>query len=187
MPPLTRSFCSTDTATVGGESEDIEEGFQNLFLSIIVALALVHAILVIFFGSLLVPLIILLAAPLATVGAFGALFLTDTALSLPSLLGLLLLISIVLSNAILLVDFATKAKEDCDELDEAVVAVGRTRLRPILMTAPGDHLRPPSPGPGAGGRRKRARLLEPHTHRHRGTCDLDLSHVARRPGRLLPA
>ena len=85
MPPLTRSFCSTDTAAVadkaagavaalnlpgdvtaaiGGESEDIEEGFQNLFLSIIVALALVYVILVIFFGSLLVPLVILLAVPL---------------------------------------------------------------------------------------------------------------------------
>lgn len=72
-------------------------------------------------------------------------------MSLPSLLGLLLLIGIVLSNAILLVDFATKAKEDCDELDEAVVAVGRTRLRPILMTAPGDHLRPPSLAPGLAG------------------------------------
>jgi multidrug efflux pump subunit AcrB len=71
LPPLTRSFCSTDTATVGGESEDIEEGFQNLFLSIIVALALVHAILVIFFGSLLVPLIILLAAPSRPSGPSG--------------------------------------------------------------------------------------------------------------------
>jgi len=58
-------------AAVGGESEDIEEGFQNLFLSIIVALALVHAILVIFFGSLLVPLIILLAAPSRPSGPSG--------------------------------------------------------------------------------------------------------------------
>lgn len=79
--------------SVGGESEDIEEGFQNLFLSIIVAL--VYVILVIFFGSLLVPLVILLAVSLTTVGTFGALFLTDTTLSLPSLLGLLLLIGIL--------------------------------------------------------------------------------------------
>ena len=56
-------------------------------------------------------------------------------MSLPSLLGLLLLIGIVVSNAILLVDFATKARDDHDDLDEAVVAAGRTRLRPILMTA----------------------------------------------------
>ena len=96
------------TASVGGESEDIEEGFRNLFFSIAIALALVYLILVIFLGSLLIPCVILLAVPLTTVGAFGALFLTNTPLSLPSLLGLLLLLllSIVVSNAILLVDFA---------------------------------------------------------------------------------
>jgi hypothetical protein len=94
LPPLTRSFCPTDTAAVadeaagavaalnlpgdvpaavGGESEDIEEGFQNLFLSIIVALALAYVILVIFFGSLLVPLVILLAVPLRPSGPSGSL------------------------------------------------------------------------------------------------------------------
>lgn len=57
------------------------------------------------------------------------------ALSLPSLLGLLLLIGITFANAILLVDLATKARDDYDDLDEAVVAAERTRLRPILMTA----------------------------------------------------
>ena len=92
MPPRTRSFCPTDTATaadkapwavaalnlpgdvtaaIGGESEDIEEGFHNLFHSIIVALALVYVILVIFFGSLLVPLVILLAVPLRPSGPSG--------------------------------------------------------------------------------------------------------------------
>jgi HAE1 family hydrophobic/amphiphilic exporter-1 len=59
------------TAQIGGESEDIEESFRNLYLSIAAALALVYLILVIFFGSLVVPLIILLAVPLTTVGAFG--------------------------------------------------------------------------------------------------------------------
>jgi HAE1 family hydrophobic/amphiphilic exporter-1 len=58
------------------------------------------------------------------------LFLTDTTLSLPSLLGLLLLIGIAVSSAILLVDFATKARDDYDDLDEAVVAAGQTRLSP---------------------------------------------------------
>jgi hydrophobic/amphiphilic exporter-1 (mainly G- bacteria), HAE1 family len=123
------------TASVGGESEDIEEGFRNLFFSIAIALALVYLILVIFFGSLLIPFVILLAVPLTTVGAFGALFLTDTPLSLPSLLGLLLLIGIVVSNAILLVDFAIKARDAHENADEAVMAAGRARLRPILMTA----------------------------------------------------
>jgi len=123
------------TAQVGGETEDIDESFRNLFYSIIVALALVYLILVVFFGSLLVPAVILLAVPLTTVGAFGALYLTDTALSLPSLLGILLLIGIVVANAILLVDFATKAEGRHDTVDEALVEAGRARLRPILMTA----------------------------------------------------
>ena len=94
LPPLIRILCPTDTAAVadeaagaitalnlsgdvpvavGGESEDIEEGFHNLFHSIIVALALVYVILVIFFGSLLVPLVILLAVPLRPSGPSGSL------------------------------------------------------------------------------------------------------------------
>jgi HAE1 family hydrophobic/amphiphilic exporter-1 len=123
------------SAQVGGESEDIEESFRNLILSIVVALGLVYLILVVFFGSLVVPLIILLAVPLTTAGAFGALLLTDTALSVPSLLGVLLLIGIVVSNAILLVDFIQNARDRHETLDEAIVEAGRTRLRPILMTA----------------------------------------------------
>jgi multidrug efflux pump subunit AcrB len=123
------------TAQVGGENEDIDESFRNLFLSIIVALVLVFLILVVFFGSLLIPLVILLAVPLTTVGAFGALYLTNTALSVPSLLGILLLIGIVVSNAILLVDFAIKARDRYETSDEAILAAGQARLRPILMTA----------------------------------------------------
>ncbi len=121
--------------SVGGENEDIQESFTNLFYSIIVALVLVFILLVVFFGSILVPLVILLAVPLTTAGAFGALLLTNTALSLPSLLGILLLIGIVVSNAILLVDFAIEARGRHEDADEAVVEAGRARLRPILMTA----------------------------------------------------
>ena len=123
------------TATAGGESEDIQESFYNLFLSIIVALVLVYLLLVVFFGSLAVPLVILLAVPLTTAGAFGTLLLTNTALSLPSLLGILLLIGIVVSNAILLVDFATKARARHEGAEGAIIEAGRARLRPILMTA----------------------------------------------------
>ena len=121
--------------SVGGENEDIEESFRNLFYSIIVALALVFILLVVFFSSVLISLVILLAVPLTTAGAFGALLLTNTALSLPSLLGILLLIGIVVSNAILLVDFAIKARIRHEDADEAVVEAGQARLRPILMTA----------------------------------------------------
>jgi HAE1 family hydrophobic/amphiphilic exporter-1 len=122
-------------AQVGGENEDIDQSLRNLFLSIIVAMVLVFLILVVFFGSLRVPMVILLAVPLTTVGAFGTLFLTNTAISVPSLLGILLLIGIVVSNAILLVDFATKARDHYETADEAILEAGRARLRPILMTA----------------------------------------------------
>jgi HAE1 family hydrophobic/amphiphilic exporter-1 len=123
------------TTQVGGENEDIDESFRNLFLSIIVALVLVFLLLVVFFGSLRIPLVILLAVPLTTVGVFGALYLTNTAISVPSLLGILLLIGIVVSNAILLVDFAIKAQDRYETSDEAILAAGQARLRPILMTA----------------------------------------------------
>ncbi|MGF1473461.1 MAG: efflux RND transporter permease subunit [Rubrobacteraceae bacterium] len=122
-------------ASVGGESEDINESFRNLLLSIIVAIALVYLILVVFFRSLLTPLVILLSIPLTTVGAFGALLITGTALSVPALLGVLLLIGIVVANAILLVDFVINAQEEHESLDDAIVEAGRARLRPILMTA----------------------------------------------------
>lgn len=123
------------TASVGGESEDIAESFRNLLLSIVVAIALVYLILVVFFRSLLIPLVILLAIPLTTVGAFGALLLTGTALSVPALLGVLLLIGIVVANAILLIDFVINAEGEHETLDDAIVEAGRARLRPILMTA----------------------------------------------------
>lgn len=123
------------SASIGGESEDIEESFRNLILSIAVALVLVYLILVVFFGSLVTPLIILLAVPLTTAGAFGALLVSGTALSLPALLGVLLLIGIVVSNAILLVDFAQNARDHHDTVDGAIYEAGRARLRPILMTA----------------------------------------------------
>jgi HAE1 family hydrophobic/amphiphilic exporter-1 len=123
------------TAQVGGENEDIDESFRNLFLSIIVALVLVFLLLVVFFGSLRVPLVILLAVPLTSVGAFGAMYLTNTAISVPSLLGILLLIGIVVSNAILLVDFAIKGQDRYATSEEAILAAGQARLRPILMTA----------------------------------------------------
>ncbi|CAN5628918.1 hypothetical protein BH24ACT22_BH24ACT22_13890 [soil metagenome] len=122
-------------ASVGGESEDIAESFRNLLLSIVVAIALVYLILVVFFRSLLIPLVILLAIPLTSVGAFGALLLTGTALSVPALLGVLLLIGIVVANAILLIDFVINAEDEHETLDDAIVEAGRARLRPILMTA----------------------------------------------------
>lgn len=123
------------TATLGGESEDIDESFRDLIICVVVALALVYLVLVVFFGSLTVPLVILLSVPLIAAGSFGALLLTGTALSLPALLGVLLLIGIVVSNAILLVDFANRAQARHATVDGALIEAGLARIRPILMTA----------------------------------------------------
>jgi HAE1 family hydrophobic/amphiphilic exporter-1 len=123
------------TAAVGGESEDIQESFQSLLLAVVVALVLVYLVLVVFFGSLATPAIILLSVPLITAGSFGALLLTGTPLSVPALLGVLLLIGIVVANAILIVDFARNARPRHATVDKAIVEAGRERLRPILMTA----------------------------------------------------
>ena len=119
----------------GGTSEQAEEGFADLLTAIVVAIALVYLILVFFFGSALSPLVILLSLPLTTAGAFGAMALGGAVLSIPAMLGVLLLVGIVVANAILLVDFAQQAEKRGASPDDAIVEAGRARLRPVLMTA----------------------------------------------------
>ena len=172
-------------ASVGGESEDIQEGFRDLFVAIAVAVAIVYLILVIFFSSATVPLVILLAVPLTTAGAFGAQLLTGTALSVSSLLGVLLLIGIVVANSILLVDFAQHTRNRHDSLEDAILEAGQVRLRPILMTALATVFSPDAPR----HRRRRGpvRHQRPGRARHRRARDLHAPHPPGRPGRLLPA
>ena len=118
----------------GGTSEDINQSFQSMFLAIGIAIVLVFIILVIFFRSLVTPFTILVSMPLALIGGIAALLLTRSALGLPSLLGVLMVFGIVVSNAILLIDFAERARET-RSTNEALLIAGATRLRPILMTA----------------------------------------------------
>jgi HAE1 family hydrophobic/amphiphilic exporter-1 len=119
----------------GGTIEQAQEGFSDLLVAMAIAVALVYLILVVFFGSTLSPLVILLSLPLTTTGAFGAMALTRTVLSIPAMLGVLLLVGIVVANAILLVDFAKQAEGRGASVDEAILEAGRARLRPVLMTA----------------------------------------------------
>ena len=121
--------------SVGGAQDDVEESFTDLFVAIAVAIVLVYLILVAYFGSVLTPVALLLSVPVSTAGAFGALLITGTPISVPALLGLLLLVGIVVANAILLVDFAEKARAEGATPDEAAIEAGRTRIRPVLMTA----------------------------------------------------
>lgn len=118
----------------GGQQKEMEDAFGNLLLALIVAVALVYLLLAAQFESLLLPFIIMMSIPFAMSGAFFALFLTGTSLSMTSFLGLILLVGIVVNNAILLVEFISRGKEKMGR-DEALVQAGRMRLRPILMTA----------------------------------------------------
>jgi len=116
-----------------GSQQEMIEAFESLFLALIVSIALVYLLLAAQFESLIQPFIVVTAIPFAMSGAFVALFITGTALSMTSFLGLILLVGIVVTNSILLVEFITRNKQIMGR-DEALVQAGMTRLRPILMT-----------------------------------------------------
>ena len=112
-----------------------EPGLHQHGMALGVAVLLMYLILVIQFGSFLDPLAILVSLPLSLIGVVGALLVTRDTLNIMSLIGVMMLMGIVAKNAILLIDFAKWAREDSGTpRREAIIAAGRTRLRPILMT-----------------------------------------------------
>ncbi len=123
------------TYSFGGSTEQIEESFAEMGTAIIVAIALVYLVMVISFGSALIPLAILFSLPFAGVGGFFALYLAKQSLSMPALIGMLMLIGIVVTNAIVLVDRVEKNRQGGMGINEALLEAGSIRLRPILMTA----------------------------------------------------
>ena len=123
------------SVTSGGIFADIAEGFQAIFLSMAVGIALMYLVMVGSLGSLRNPFIIITSLPLALIGVTVALAITGRTLGLPAMMGLLLLIGIVVTNAIVLIAFVEQLRERGMSVTEALVAGGRVRLRPILMTA----------------------------------------------------
>ena len=119
----------------GGIFEQITEGFQNVFVAMAAGIILVYLVMVASLGSLRNPFIIVLSLPLAIVGALVALAVTDRTLSLSAMMGFLLLIGIVVTNAIVLITFVEQLRERGMEVEEALIRGGRVRIRPILMTA----------------------------------------------------
>ena len=119
----------------GGFASDIQEQFNNVYLAMMIGLALVYLVMVGTLGSLRDPFIVVLSMPLAVAGALIALTITGRALSLPSLMGFLFLIGIVVTNAIVLITFVTQLRSQGLGALDAMILSGRTRLRPILMTA----------------------------------------------------
>jgi multidrug efflux pump subunit AcrB len=123
------------TATLGGAAENQREAFNQLGLAMLVAIALVFMIMVGTFRSLVQPLILMVSIPFAATGAVAGLLITDTALGVPAMVGLLMLIGIVVTNAIVLIDLINQYRERGEALHSAITDGARLRLRPIIMTA----------------------------------------------------
>lgn len=123
------------TASIGGVSEDQDEAFANLGLAMLAAIAIVFMLLVATFRSLIQPLILLVSIPFAATGAIGLLVATGTPMGVPAMIGMLMLIGIVVTNAIVLIDLINQYRRQGYGVVEAVIEGGRHRLRPILMTA----------------------------------------------------
>ncbi|MBT2410203.1 efflux RND transporter permease subunit [Streptomyces sp. ISL-12] len=123
------------TAEIGGVSADQDEAFVNLGLAMLAAIAIVFMLLVGTFRSLAQPLILLVSIPFAATGALGLLIATGTPMGVPAMIGMLMLIGIVVTNAIVLIDLINQYRKQGYGVVEAVIEGGRHRLRPILMTA----------------------------------------------------
>ena len=120
---------------LAGVTAQQNEAFSGLFTAMGVAILLVYLMMVLTFNSLITPFIILFSLPLATIGAFPALLITDRPIGLSALIGFLMLIGIVVTNAIVLLDLVERLRADGHSTRDALIEGGRTRLRPILMTA----------------------------------------------------
>lgn len=123
------------TVRVGGVSQQQSESFSQLGLAMVVAIFVVYLIMVATFGSLVQPLILLVSIPFAATGALGLSLLTDTALGVPSMIGLLMLIGIVVTNAIVLIDLINQKRKAGASVEESIRSGARLRVRPIVMTA----------------------------------------------------
>jgi len=118
-----------------GSRLEQREAFQTLFFALGLAILLVYMVLASQFASLLHPFLIMFSVPLGFIGVIWALYLTGNTLSVVSFIGIIMMVGIVVSNAIILVDCINRLRKEGIELKEAVIQAGRIRLRPILMTS----------------------------------------------------
>ncbi|MCZ2826490.1 MULTISPECIES: efflux RND transporter permease subunit [unclassified Modestobacter] len=121
--------------SIGGVAADQGEAFADLGLALVIAVVIVYLVMVATFRSLAQPFILLVSVPFAATGALLMLLVTGTPLGVPALIGVLMLIGIVVTNAIVLIDLVNQYRERGRPLAEAVSEGARQRLRPIVMTA----------------------------------------------------
>jgi len=120
---------------ISGIAEDQQESFMYLGIAMLVAIALTYMVMASQFESLLDPFIILFTIPLSLIGVALSLLLTGTTLTVMALIGIIMLVGIVVNNGIVLVDYMNQLREQGRNLIDAAVEGGKTRLRPVLMTA----------------------------------------------------
>jgi len=118
-----------------GSLEGMRASFKSFALGLVLAVALLYLVLVAQFKSFLDPLLILLAVPMGLTGTLALLWATDTTINVQSLMGVIMMAGIVVSNSILLVEFMRRLREEGMPVEDAVPMAGRVRLRPILMTS----------------------------------------------------
>ena len=142
-----------NTITIRGQVESMESAFARLGLGLVFAAVLVYLLMVVNFQSWLDPFIIITALPGAFVGIVWSLFLWQTTFSVPALMGAIMSIGVATANSILLVTFANEQRSEGKSSLEAALEAGRTRMRPVLMTAAAMILGmlPMSLGLGEGG------------------------------------
>ena len=138
---------------LAGQIQQQRETFQGLQFATILALLLVYMVMAAQFKSLIDPFIIMFSVPMGFPGVILMLFLTNTTLSTTSLMGIIMMFGIVVSNGVLLVDYTNVLRRRGHPLHQAVVTASRTRLRPILMTSLATvfGLLPMAIGLGTGG------------------------------------
>lgn len=120
---------------IAGETETVSEMVKNMLLMMLVAIILIYLIMVSQFSNFLSPFIVMFTIPLAFTGGFLALMFTGQELSLLSMMGFLILSGVVVNNGIVFIDYTNQLRLAGAEKKEALVDTGRTRMRPILMTA----------------------------------------------------
>ena len=123
------------TASLGGISQSQQESFAQLGVALLAAIAIVFIVMVATFSSIRQPLILLVSIPFAATGALALLLITNTALDISAIIGMLLLVGIVVTNAIVLIDLINQYRKEGRPMQEAIMDGARQRLRPILMTA----------------------------------------------------
>lgn len=119
---------------LGGQAQDMAESFSDLGLAMLLSIILVYMVMAAQFESLFHPFIIMFSLPPTLVGVVIGLLLTGNRLSVPALIGAIMLIGIVVNNAIVLIDYVNTLRRRGMERNEAVLTAGPVRLRPILMT-----------------------------------------------------